>query len=617
MELSILEKVWGSSDKVVFISNVKGWTKDEKTMKYKSSSYLDIPFKSPTVATTYLSTADTSSTDYYFCPMQFDSFRRVKENVEAELDILWADLDEVNPKDIQLRPTIAWHSSENRYQCMWILDKTLPKLQIETLNKRMTYKVGADKSGWDLTQVLRIPGSKNHKYGFPQECKLLWNDSEVTKLQDVYDFLDSTTTPTVTPKKGLSESDLSGWLLSKRAKELLLATEAPQGERSDRLWELEKLLIEAGLPMSTIVDLLEKSVWNKFKDRPNGREQLLKETLKAEEEFKIQKTVEAVKKEAKKLKVDSYNDLIFNDTRDPQYLIKGFIQYASAAIMAAEPKCMKTFTALDMALSVASGKRFLNVYPVEQAPVLYLQEEVNTSEIKKRIMLISEQKGIASLATPDKWMNVPELPFYITNNVGYDLTTEEDRNSIENFIVEKGIKFLVIDPLYMVLGGAQENDATQIRPILKYLTVMREKYQCAVLLVHHFKKDKTAKKGARLRGSSIFEAWLECGLYMDLKDGIDGDVLMYRQFRSFKSSADLHIVFGQEAGKYSVYVDPDTDPSLSFKAPPMVARTSAVEEDDEEPEEEEVETQGDEIPELKVNTRGALKKRLEGRRHTC
>ena len=28
----------------------------------------------------------------------------------------------------------------------------------------MTYTLGADKSGWDLTQVLRVPGTRNYKY---------------------------------------------------------------------------------------------------------------------------------------------------------------------------------------------------------------------------------------------------------------------------------------------------------------------------------------------------------------------------------------------------------------------------------------------------------------------
>jgi len=40
----------------------------------------------------------------------------------------------------------------------------MPPVLGEELNRRLAYTLGADPSGWDLTQLLRVPGTRNHKY---------------------------------------------------------------------------------------------------------------------------------------------------------------------------------------------------------------------------------------------------------------------------------------------------------------------------------------------------------------------------------------------------------------------------------------------------------------------
>ena len=62
-----------------------------------------------------------------------------------------------------MRPSIAWASSDKRYQGLWALDGSEDIKDIELVNKDLTYHIGADKGGWDVTQVLRVPGSPNFK----------------------------------------------------------------------------------------------------------------------------------------------------------------------------------------------------------------------------------------------------------------------------------------------------------------------------------------------------------------------------------------------------------------------------------------------------------------------
>jgi len=113
--------------------------------------------------------------DVYFCPNFFKRPRRRKDLVLPSR-WLYADLDTVVPLDDDslLSPTIAWESSPGRYQALWQMDKWLDPEQHSDLNRRLTYKLGADKGGWDITQVLRVPGTLNHKYTDVPLVKLLW-----------------------------------------------------------------------------------------------------------------------------------------------------------------------------------------------------------------------------------------------------------------------------------------------------------------------------------------------------------------------------------------------------------------------------------------------------------
>lgn len=118
---------------------------------------------------------DATYGDVYFCPNLFSRPRRRKELVLPSV-WLYADLDAVCPvqNDAEMSPTIAWESSPERYQALWELDRRLGPAEHQDLNRKLTYALGADRGGWDITQVLRVPGTLNHKYKEKPEVKLLW-----------------------------------------------------------------------------------------------------------------------------------------------------------------------------------------------------------------------------------------------------------------------------------------------------------------------------------------------------------------------------------------------------------------------------------------------------------
>src|SRR5690606_1870011 len=92
------------------------------------------------------------------------------KNFAAIPKLLWADLDEADPRTCAIKPTIAIESSPGRFAGLWLVDAPMT----EEINRRLTYFLGADKSGWDLTQVLRVPGTNNYKYNSNPRVRILW-----------------------------------------------------------------------------------------------------------------------------------------------------------------------------------------------------------------------------------------------------------------------------------------------------------------------------------------------------------------------------------------------------------------------------------------------------------
>lgn len=98
----------------------------------------------------------------WFCTSLLSDKRRVKSNCMAG-SFAWADLDAVNPTDISPRPSVAIESSPGRYQAFWRVAETLPGEVLEDFSRRIAYSTGADRSGWPLTKLLRLPYTYNFK----------------------------------------------------------------------------------------------------------------------------------------------------------------------------------------------------------------------------------------------------------------------------------------------------------------------------------------------------------------------------------------------------------------------------------------------------------------------
>lgn len=481
----------------------------------------------------------------YFAPNLFRKGRRVRENALPSV-WLYADLDEVDPRELDLRPTTAWCTSPNRYQALWLLRSPLRPDKLEDLNRRLTYAIGADKGGWSLTKVLRVPHSISTKYGTEHKVKLLWENEPAYSYREIDQYLQSvpehetTTAESEVPDiSGMSAKEVlreHKHQIPKRILKLLLMKEVPVGERSERLWEIENALIESGLsPVETLV-VVRASKWNKFTGRRNELEQLWSEigriTTEKSREFTMPKW-------------QSFKEFMGTPIPPPDWMVEGIWSEHGHGIIAGEPKTYKSFIATDLAVSVASGKKFLNHFEIPAiGNVLILQEENTPGLMQDRLHKIGSSKGLnpgllRSEDTQDTELEVKfdhdDLPLYIMNNAGFDLTRDDHMEFLEESVADLKPALVILDPLYLMIGNADENSAQAMSPILKNLLTIKQTHNCGILLIHHYRKagEGSAKGGGqRIAGSHKFHSWIESALYMERTD----DPYVMKVTREFRAA---------------------------------------------------------------------------------
>lgn len=192
-----------------------------------------------------------------------------------------------------------------------------------------------------------------------------------------------------------------------------------------------------------------------------------------------------------------------------KWLVEDLWAEQAVGILGGEPKCCKSFLALDIAVSVASGKPCLRQFPVTRTgPVLVFPAEDALPIVRERI------DGICRSAGTD----IAQLPLFVITAPRLLLDLPQDRERLRHTVAEFKPTLLVLDP-FIRLHRSDENASREIAPLLGYLRDLQREFHTAVLLVHHVRKGSARDRpGQALRGSSDLHGWGDSNLYLRRKD---------------------------------------------------------------------------------------------------
>jgi hypothetical protein len=190
---------------------------------------------------------------------------------------------------------------------------------------------------------------------------------------------------------------------------------------------------------------------------------------------------------------------------EPKWLIEGLWSDAAVGVLGGEPKCCKSFLALDAALSVASGRPCLRAFAVRRSgPVLVFPAEDPHAVVRRRLEGIAVAASVALRDVPVHVITAPKLM----------LDSPRDQRQLDATVAAVKPALLVLDP-FIRLHSIDENVAAEVAPILGYLREIQRRHGVAIMLVHHARKDaRGARPGQALRGSSDLHGWGDSNLYL-------------------------------------------------------------------------------------------------------
>lgn len=193
---------------------------------------------------------------------------------------------------------------------------------------------------------------------------------------------------------------------------------------------------------------------------------------------------------------------------EQRWLIEGLWADQAVGIVGGEPKCCKSFLALDLAVAVASGANCLRRFrPATIGPVLLFSGEDPLDVVRRRLEGIAGAAGIAFAGLDVHVITAPTLRL--------DLPADQQR--LIDTVEATRPKLLVLDP-FVRLHRIDENAAAEVAPVLGFLRGLQRRFHAAVLLVHHARKGAGhLRAGQALRGSSELHAWGDSNLYLRRK----------------------------------------------------------------------------------------------------
>lgn len=168
------------------------------------------------------------------------------------------------------------------------------------------------------------------------------------------------------------------------------------------------------------------------------------------------------------------------DNTNPAYMIEQILPPESFMLIGGPAKAGKSYFSICLALSIATGKPFLNFAVAKPLRVLYFNQEIASWSFHQRYQKIAKQLKLTKQhKTLENILMVHRSDVRLEN----DFCIE----SIRNEMLLNQIDVVILDPLYYCLGDVDENDNNAMRKVAKNIQKLCVDRK-SVILIHHFRK---------------------------------------------------------------------------------------------------------------------------------
>jgi hypothetical protein len=449
-----------------------------------------------------------------------------KEHIADEVTALWADLDGCDPAKLKVPPSIVVETSPSRWQAWWLLRQPLNSVRAEEITKAIAYyhaDDGADTSGWDLTQLMRVPYTRNFKPDYDDRPEVVIVDA-ISALYGPGDFHDYPAVTKESPKGGQDDLPLPSPddLPDEPPKQLLeryltdrngkpnqvreLFETVPDEDWSKPLFRLECQLFEAGATKGEVFAIAEAPACNKYDRERRGWEPLWQEVKKAFAH--VQEQADQQRKDAAPglFRRYSLRELRSLPTTF-DWVVQGMLVDPTYGMLAGELKTLKTHIGTFIIVGVASGMPIFDQFKVPRArPVVAYIGEGGRIPFTRRLYRIAAAMGVDL----DHDSIIIEPSFDIAG-----VQSERFRKSLARDLAEVQPGLVWIDPYYAYHGQeAKASNLFEEGGQLQQLSSTCIEAGASLLVNNHFNQTGSGfglKRITQAAGGEWVDSWLLVG----------------------------------------------------------------------------------------------------------
>lgn len=431
--------------------------------------------------------------EVYLAPALYKSNENSrKENVKAS-NVVWTEFDGNAPswEGFAGPPSLIIQSSnEGHDHVYWRLAEPITDVQaLEDVNRRITYNLQADSSAWDATQVLRPPGTINHK----RDGKRVFvkSDTDVSYDLDLFDNLAPAPDQVEPQLWTLAEiPDVSDVILrhsfSEDVVQLLKRDLSKINDRSASLMNLAYSCCQLGLADVEVFVMLRMADdrWGKFVGRRDRDRRLAHIISVARNKYPGTTNDSEVSEDS----VFAFDYKTFLATEiELDWVLEGMLMEGGNMLMAGQSGVGKTQLSLQFMTHIAMGKDYLGYTVPTPKKILFLSLEMGHPDLQ----VFVKQQDLA-LSEPDRDILEQNL-IIIPHGEAWPLNLPVGQERLLKLIEHLQPDGIFVDSIgSAILGNINSQEVVQ--QYTNFVDSVKKKYELFWWAIHHNRKAAPGQK---------------------------------------------------------------------------------------------------------------------------